>query len=288
MNRPARREIVVAHSPDSDDAFMFYALATRKIRSERVSFEHVLEDIETLNRAALEGRYDMTALSYHAYAYVADKYMLTAVGSSVGDGYGPIVVAPKPYAPEDLKGKRIAVPGLRTTAYLALKLFQPDFEAIVAPFDKILDSVRQGEADAGLVIHEGQVNFDRLGVHRVIDLGRWWKQVYDLPLPLGANAVLRSLDPDIRRECCAMLRKSVEYALANREEALTYATQFARGLDAGLTDKFVSMYVNDHTLGGNAQVTLGAQKMFDLGYEAGLIPRPVLVEFEPYPASVGT
>ncbi len=279
MDQPVLRKIAVAHSPDSDDAFMFYGLATQKIRSPLVSFQHVLDDIESLNRAAIEGRYDMTAISYHAYPYVAENYVLTRAGSSVGDGYGPIVVAQRPQTPEELKGKRIAVPGTMTTAYLVLKLFQPDFQALVTPFDKIVSAVQEGSADAGLVIHEGQISFDRLGVHRVVDLGRWWKQQYGLPLPLGANAVLRSLQSDIRQECNVMLRKSIEYALAHREEALSYAMQFARGLDSGLTEKFVGMYVNDYTLDGGSSVAEAAQKLLDLGYEAGLISRHVRLEF---------
>ncbi len=279
MDQPVLRKIAVAHSPDSDDAFMFYGLATQKIRSPLVSFQHVLDDIESLNRAAIEGRYDMTAISYHAYPYVAENYVLTRAGSSVGDGYGPIVVAQRPQTPEELKGKRIAIPGTMTTAYLVLKLFQPDFQALVTPFDKIVSAVQEGSADAGLVIHEGQISFDRLGVHRVVDLGRWWKQQYGLPLPLGANAVLRSLQSDIRQECNVMLRKSIEYALAHREEALSYAMQFARGLDSGLTEKFVGMYVNDYTLDGGSSVAEAAQKLLDLGYEAGLISRHVRLEF---------
>ncbi|HYM10062.1 MAG TPA: MqnA/MqnD/SBP family protein [Bryobacterales bacterium] len=279
MDSAVPRKIVIAHSPDSDDAFMFYGLATQKIRSALLSFQHVLGDIESLNRAAIESRYDMTAISYHAYPYVADKYVLTTAGSSVGDGYGPIVVAQRPHGPEELKGKTIAIPGTMTTAYLVLKLFQPDFRPLVVPFDKILEAVKEGSADAGLVIHEGQLSFDGVGVHRIVDLGRWWKQTYDLPLPLGANAILRSLDAAVSRECCLMLRKSIEYALANREEALSYAMQFARGLDTGRTEKFVGMYVNHYTLECGQPVAQAAQKMLDLGHDAGLIPNRVNVEF---------
>lgn len=279
MDPAPLRRIVIAHSPDSDDAFMFYGLATQKVRSQLVGFQHVLEDIETLNRAAAEGRYEMTAISYHAYPYVADHYVLTTAGSSVGDGYGPIVVAVRPFGPEEIKGKSIAIPGFRTTAYLALKLFQPDFRPVVMPFDKILDAVREGSVEAGLIIHEGQLTFDGLGVHRIVDLGRWWKQAYDLPLPLGANAILRSLEPEIRQECCQMLRRSIEYALTHREEALSYAMQFARGLDSGMTDKFVGMYVNGYTLDGGPQVAEAAQKLLDMGHQAGLIPSQIQVEF---------
>jgi 1,4-dihydroxy-6-naphthoate synthase len=279
MDRPAPRKIVVAHSPDSDDAYMFYALATQKLRSAVVSFDHVLQDIESLNQAAEVGRYDMTAISYHAYPYVAEHYVLTSSGSSVGDGYGPLVIAPRPCGIEELKGKTIAVPGARTTAYLALRLLLPDFQPLFVPFDRIFEAVENESAQAGLIIHEGQLNFDRRGVHRVVDLGRWWKQTYGLPLPLGANAIRRSLEPEIARECGVMLRKSIEYALTNREESLAYAMQFARGLDAGLTEKFVGMYVNDHTLDAGPDVREAAQKLLDLGHQAGLIPRRVRVEF---------
>src|SRR5256885_12013875 len=208
MTPVAPQEIVSAHSPDSDDAFMFYALATKKVRSSRVFFRHVLEDIETLNRKAMEGLYDLTAISYHAYPYVADKYVLMASGSSIGDGYGPAIIASRPMEPEDLKGKRIAVPGTLTTAYLACKLYQPDFEPVVTRFDKITDAVRERSVDAGLIIHEGQLTFDREGFHRILDLGRWFKTTFDLPLPLGGNALLRTLDPDIQSECCRLMRES--------------------------------------------------------------------------------
>src|SRR5271154_4955308 len=190
-------EIVCAHSPDSDDAYMFYALAKRKVYSPLLEFRHVLDDIQTLNQKAREGVYELTAVSYHAYPYIADKYSLMAAGSSVGDGYGPMVVAHTALAIEDLKGKRIAVPGLLTTAYLTLRLMQPDFEAVVVPFDKILDAVTDGRADAGLVIHEAQLTFSKSGFHNVVDLGRWWKNKYDLPLPLGANALRRDLSKEI-------------------------------------------------------------------------------------------
>src|SRR3954454_3337049 len=213
MTLVASREIVSAHSPDSDDAFMFYGLATRKVRSTKVTFRHVLEDIESLNRKAMEGQYDLTAISYHAYPYVADKYVLMASGSSIGDGYGPMIVATRPMEPEELKGKRIAIPGTLTTAYLSFKLFQPDFEAVVTPFDRITDAVKERSVDAGLIIHEAQLTFDREGFHRVADLGRGLKTAYGLRLPLGANALLRSLDRDIQSECCRMMRDSIQYAL---------------------------------------------------------------------------
>jgi len=258
---------------------MFYGLATRKVRSALVSFQHVLGDIETLNRAAMEGRYDMTALSYHAYPYVAEQYALTTAGSSVGDGYGPVVVAGRPCALDDLAGKTIAVPGQLTTAFLVLKLALPDFQPVLVSFDKILAAVQEGTAEAGLLIHEGQISYSDLGAHRVADLGQWWKQTYGLPLPLGANAVRRSLEPEIRQECVRMLRRSIEYGLAHKEEALSYAMPFARGLDPGLTEKFVALYVNHHTLACDEQVAQAAQKLLDLGYHAGLIPRRVAVDF---------
>src|SRR5664279_2959698 len=279
MTTVASQEIVSAHSPDSDDAFMFYALATKKVRSPRVTFRHVLSDIETLNRQAMEGRYELSAISYHAYPYVADEYVLMASGSSVGDGYGPTIIAARPMEPEELKGKRIAVPGTLTTAYLTAKLFQPDFEAVVTPFDKITDAVRERAVDAGLIMHEAQLTFDREGFHRIVDLGRWFKSIYDLPLPLGANALLRSLEPEIRSECCRMMRESIQYALDNHAAALEYAMQFARDMDPRLAEKFVGMYVNHHTVDAGEVVPRAAQKLLDLGFEAGLIDRQVELEF---------
>jgi 1,4-dihydroxy-6-naphthoate synthase len=271
-------EIVCAHSPDSDDAFMFYGLATKKVRSRLVNFRHVLEDIETLNRKAMEGVYELTAISYHAYPYVADKYVLMASGSSVGDGYGPMVVSLHAMAPEDLKGKRIGIPGKMTTAYLTLKLLEPDFEPVVLPFDKILDAVTEHEVDGGLVIHEGQLTFGRGGLHNVIDLGKWFKQKYGLPLPLGGNALRRDLGADVQSECSRVMRESIQYALDNHDEALNYAMQFARDLEPHLAEQFVGMYVNHHTLDGGEIVPRAAQKLLDLGFEAGLIPHKTVVE----------
>jgi 1,4-dihydroxy-6-naphthoate synthase len=279
MTSVAPREIVSAHSPDSDDAFMFYGLATKKVRSTKVTFRHVLADIETLNRKARDGEYELSAISYHAYPYVADKYVLMASGSSVGDGYGPMIIANRPMDPEEVKGKRIAVPGMLTTAYLACKLFQPDFEAVVTPFDKITDAVRERTVDGGLIIHEAQLTFDREGFHRIVDLGRWFKNTYSLPLPLGANVLLRSLDPEIRAECCRMMRESIQYALDNHAAALEYAMQFARDMEPRLAEKFVGMYVNHYTLDAGEVVPRAAQKLLDLGFEAGLIDRRVELEF---------
>jgi len=272
-------EIVTAHSPDSDDAFMFYGLATKKVRSSKVTFRHVLQDIETLNRAAMQGQYELSAISYHAYAYVADKYVLMSSGSSIGDGYGPMVVASRPMDPEDLKGKRIAIPGTLTSAYLACKLFQRDFEPVIVPFDKITDAVRERTVDAGLIIHEAQLTYDKQGFHRIVDLGRWFKNCFGLPLPLGANVLLRSLDPEIKSECCRLMRESIQYALDNHDEALAYALQFARDLETPLAEKFVGMYVNHYTVDGGDIVPRAAQRLLDMGFEAGLIPKRVEVEF---------
>ena len=273
------REIVSAHSPDSDDAFMFYGLATKKVRSPKVTFRHVLEDIETLNRKAIEGKYELSAISYHAYPYVSDKYVLMASGSSVGDGYGPMIIASRPMEPDELKGKRIAVPGKLTTAYLACQLYQPDFEAVVTPFDKITEAVKERSVDAGLIIHEAQLTFDREGFHRILDLGRWFKSAHKLPLPLGGNVLLRSLPPDLKSECCRLMRESIQYALDNHDEALAYAMQFARDMEPRLAEKFVGMYVNHHTLDAGEVVPQAAQKLLDMGYDAGLVSKRVQVEF---------
>jgi 1,4-dihydroxy-6-naphthoate synthase len=278
MSSSQALEIVCAHSPDSDDAFMFYALATKKIRSHVVNFRHVLEDIESLNRKATEGLYELTAISYHAYPYVADKYVLMASGSSVGDGYGPMVVSSRPMAPEELKGKRIAIPGTMTTAFLVLKLFQPDFEHIIVPFDRILDAVKEHEVDAGLVIHEGQLTYGQEGFHHILDLGKWFKGKYQLPLPLGANALRRNLPPEVQTECSRLLRESIQYSFDHHDEALNYAMQFARDLEPALAEQFVGMYVNHHTVNGAGIVARAAQKLLDLGYEAGLIPHKTTVE----------
>jgi 1,4-dihydroxy-6-naphthoate synthase len=278
MSPATPMEIVCAHSPDSDDAFMFYGLATKKIRSRLVTFRHVLEDIESLNRKATEGLYELTAISYHAYPYVADKYVLMASGSSVGDGYGPIVVSSRQMRPEELKGKQIAIPGTMTTAFLALKLFEPDFEHVVVPFDEILERVRDHEVDAGLIIHEGQLTYGHGGLHNVVDLGKWFKSKYQLPLPLGANAMRRNLPPDVQAECSKLVRDSIQYSLEHREEALNYAMQFARDLDPTLAEQFVGMYVNHNTLDGGDIVPRAAQKLLDLGSEAGLSPHKITVE----------
>lgn len=279
MSSPEVTEIVCAHSPDSDDAFMFYGLATKKIRSKLITLRHVLEDIESLNRKAMEGVYEMTAISYHAYPYVADKYVLTAAGSSVGDGYGPILVAGRPVGIDEIKGKRIGIPGTLTSAYLTLRLMEPDFEAVPIPFDKILDAVKEQSVDLGLIIHEGQLTYSKAGFHNVVDLGRWWKNKFNLPLPLGANAMLRTLPADQQSECTRLLSESIKYALDHHEEAINYALQFARDMDVPMAQKFVGMYVNHHTVDCGDQVPLAAQKLLDMGFEAGLIPHQVKLEF---------
>jgi 1,4-dihydroxy-6-naphthoate synthase len=272
-------DIVCAHSPDSDDAFMFYALATRKIRSRLVQFRHVLEDIETLNRKAMEGQYELTAISYHAYPYVADKYRLMASGSSIGDGYGPMLVSAAPLTVEEVKGKRVAIPGTMTTAYLALKILQPDVVPVVVAFDKVLDAVREKTADVALVIHEAQLTYSKGGFHHILDLGRWFKGAYGLPLPLGANALRRDLPAEVGSECCRLMRDSIQYALDNHDEALNYAMQFARDMEPALAEKFVGMYVNHYTLDAGDIIPRAAQKLLDLGHEVGMIPHRIEVDF---------
>ena len=272
-------EIKLAHSPDSDDAFMFYALATRKVRTPGLKFTHVLADIETLNQAASEELYDVTALSFSAYAYLRDKYVLLDCGASFGEGYGPIVVASHPLKREELAGRRVAVPGLRTTAYLVLKLFEPRFEPVPMAFDKIVEGVRSEAVDAGLLIHEGQLLFPQAGLHRVVDLGQWWLEQTGLPLPLGGNAVRRALGPEVGRQIARAICQSVSYALEHREAALNYAMQFARDMDAELADKFVGMYVNRWTLGYGERGRQAVRELLSRGVRAGLIPGPAEVEF---------
>lgn len=275
----SKREFTIAHSPDADDAFMFYALATGKIESPLLEFRHVLKDIQSLNRDAHDGRYDMTAISYHAYPYVADKYVLTAAGSSVGNGYGPIVVSAGDLAPDALAGKRVAVPGMLTTAYLALKLYEPAIEPVIREFDQILESVANGEVDAGVVIHEGQLTFGDAGLRSVVDLGEWWKRTQGLPLPLGCNCVKRDLPAEVQAEARRKLSATIQYSLDHRAEALDYALQFSRGLQAGLADRFVGMYVNEHTTDMADEVLEAGQRLLDMGFAAGLIPRNVRLEY---------
>lgn len=273
------REIVCAHSPDSDDAFMFYAMSTGLVRSDLVTVKHLLQDIESLNRKALDGVHELTAISYHAYPYVADKYVLMASGSSIGDDYGPMLISLKPFSPDEVQGKKIAIPGTMTTAYLTLKLYQPDFEAVITPFNQIPDAVRSGAVDIGLIIHEAQLTYSKGGFHLIEDLGKWWKREKGLPLPLGANALLRSLPDDVKSECCRLMRESIAYALAHRKEALNYALQYARDMDPATADQFVGMYVNHHTVDCGEDVPKAAQLLLDLGYEAGIVKKKIQVEF---------
>jgi len=272
-------ELKLAHSPDSDDAFMFYALATRKIPTGALRFKHVLQDIETLNQRALEGVYDITAVSFHGYAYLADRYLLLPSGASFGERYGPMVVARSPLGGEGLRGKRIAVPGKLTTSFLVLQLYEPGIEPVFTPFDRVLDRVMEGKADAGVVIHEGQLTYTEKGFSKVVDLGEWWYHETQLPLPLGGNVIRRSLPPETRQEVAGLLRKSIQYVLDHREEALAYAMQFSRGLDTSTADRFVSMYVNDWTLDYGERGRHAVQMLLDSAYAKQLLPNRVAAEF---------
>ncbi len=275
------REITVAHSPDSDDAFMFYGLATNKVRVPGLRFTHTLCDIQTLNQNAMEGDglYDVTAISFHAYPYIQKTYALLPSGGSVGDGYGPMIVATRAFSTDEIKLKKIAVPGTLTTAYLALKLFAPGVETEVVPFDQIIPQVLEGKYEAGLIIHEGQLTYSKSGLHRIVDLGRWWHSVTGLPLPLGGNAIRRSLGPAVIASVATALRDSIQYALDHREEALAYAMQFARDLDPQLADKFVGMYVNERTLDYGSDGREAVRRLLEMGHNAGIIPQRVNVEF---------
>ena len=281
MSSSAIREITIAHSPDSDDAFMFYGLATNKIRVPGYKFSHTLTDIETLNRKAMnEAFYDVTAISFHAYPYLQENYALMACGGSVGDGYGPMIVAPKKLTTDEVKKLKIAVPGTLTTAYLALKLFAPEVETATIPFDEIIPRVAGGEFEAGLIIHEGQLTYGNSGLHKILDLGQWWREETNgLPLPLGGNAIRRSLGSDVMKTTTQALRDSIQHALDNREEALQYAMQFARDLDTSLANRFVGMYVNERTLNYGDDGREAIKKLLELGYERGIIPNKAKVEF---------
>jgi 1,4-dihydroxy-6-naphthoate synthase len=265
------REITVAHSPDSDDAFMFYALATHKIRTPGLRFTHTLCDIQTLNQKAQAGVYDVTAISFHAYPYVQEQYALMACGGSVGEGYGPMIVAPHPFSESEVKMKRVAVPGKLTTAYLVLHLFAPGIDTEVVPFDRIIPQVLEGKYEAGLIIHEGQLTYDKSGLHRIVDLGKWWHKATGLPLPLGGNAIRRSLGPQLISRVTAALRESIQYALDHREQALAYAMQFARDLDTQSADTFVGMYVNERTLDYGPDGREAVRRLLDMGHKAGII-----------------
>ena len=273
-------DISIAHSPDSDDAFMFYGLATNKVRVPGFRFNHTLCDIETLNQKARdEAFYDVTAISFHAYPYVQNSYTLMGCGGSVGEGYGPMVVASRELTPEDLKGVKIAVPGTMTTAYLALKIFNPELETVTVPFDQIIPEIQAGNFEAGLIIHEGQLTYSASGLQKVVDLGVWWREATGLVLPLGGNAVRRSLGKETLHVVTKAVRDSIQHALDNREGALEYAMQFARDLDPRLANRFVSMYVNERTLDYGADGRAAIRKLLDLGHERGIIPVAPLVDF---------
>ena len=276
----ADRLIRLGHSPDPDDAFMFYALADGLIPTDGFSFEHVLRDIETLNRWAAEGRLEVTAISVHAYAYLADRYRLLPHGASMGERYGPLVVAREPMEPEELPSRRVAIPGTMTSAFLQLQLAVGRLDPVVVPFDRILDVVAAGEADAGLVIHEGQLTYGGQGLVRVLDLGEWWDDLTGgLPLPLGANAVRRDLGEDAMVRLSRLLRESIRYGLDHRPQALAHAARYGRGLDDALADRFVGMYVNDRTLDYGADGRAAVAELLRRGHEAGLVPGPVAVDF---------
>jgi 1,4-dihydroxy-6-naphthoate synthase len=276
----AIQEINIAHSPDSDDAFMFYGLATNKVRVPGFKFNHTLTDIETLNQRAINDPfYDVTAISFHAYPYMQENYTLMACGGSVGEGYGPMVVAPRKLSLEEVKKTRIAVPGTLTTAYLTLKLFAPDVETVTVPFDKIIPAVVAGEFEAGLIIHEGQLTYGNNGLSKALDLGQWWREQTGLPLPLGGNAIRRSLGEETMRITTNALRDSIQHALDHREEALAYAMQFARDLDPSLANKFVGMYVNERTLNYGEDGRDAIRKLLEMGYERGIIPMKAEVAF---------
>jgi len=274
-----KKDIHVAHSPDSDDAFMFYALATRKIDTGDLNYIHTLNDIETLNRKAMEGEYEVSAISFHAYAYLADKYALLSCGASIGKNYGPIVVSGRPVRAQSLVKMVVAIPGTLTTAFLTLRLFEPEIQYQVVPFDKILDEVQKGKFEAGLLIHEGQLTYRELGLHKVLDLGEWWRKETGLPLPLGGNVIKRNLGKEMMERVGEDIRKSIQYALDHREEAMAYAIQFSRGLDTQRVDRFIGMYVNDLTLDYGNEGRQAVKKLFQEAYKKKIIPERVTLEF---------
>ena len=279
-NTPATRRIRLGHSPDSDDAFMFYGLAEHKVDSEGFEFEHVLRDIQTLNEWAREGRIEITAISVHAYAYVADKYAILSHGASMGDNYGPMVVTREPVDPEWLRDKRIAIPGEMTSAFLALRLFLGDFAYDVMPFDQIMEAVASGKAEAGLLIHEGQLTHGELGLHSVVDLGKWWyRETEGLPLPLGVNAVRRDLGPETMAQLSRILKTSIVYGLEHRQAALEHAMQYARGLETTTADTFVGMYVNDWTVDMGERGKESIRLFLARAAERGYIPQGISVDF---------
>jgi 1,4-dihydroxy-6-naphthoate synthase len=279
MTAAAATTIHLAHSPDSDDAFMFYALADGQIDTQGISYVHELQDIETLNGRAMRGELDVTAVSIHAYAYLSDTYALLPHGASMGDGYGPKLVAKQPMTRADIAGKRIAVPGLMTSAYMSLKLFQPDFLPVVVPFDQIEQAVLKDEVDAGLLIHEGQLTYADEGLHLIADMGEWWLERTGLPLPLGGNVIRKDMPPELQKKVSRHLRASIAYGLDHRKNALDHAMRFARGLDRSKADTFVGMYVNDWTLDYGERGRAAIRLFLDEGVKAGIITRPVTVEF---------
>jgi 1,4-dihydroxy-6-naphthoate synthase len=271
--------IHLAHSPDSDDAFMFYGLADGQIDTQGISYVHELQDIETLNRRALRGELDVTAVSIHAYAYLSDRYALLPHGASMGDGYGPMLVAREPMSRADVAGKKVAVPGLMTSAYLALRLYQPDFTPIVVPFDQIEKAVLGREVDAGLLIHEGQLTYKDEGLHLIADMGAWWRDKTGLPLPLGGNVIRKDMPRELQQKISRHLRQSIAYGLDHRKNALDHAMRYARGLDRSKADTFVGMYVNDWTLDYGERGRAAIRLFLDEGVKSGVITRPVTVEF---------
>jgi 1,4-dihydroxy-6-naphthoate synthase len=273
------RLITVGHSPDPDDAFMFYALAHDKLDTGALRFRHELQDIETLNRRALRGELEVTAVSIHAYAHLHDKYALLPSGCSMGDRYGPMVVARSPLTLDQLRRAQIAVPGTLTTAFLALRLLLGEFRYDVVPFDQILGAVAEGRFHAGLIIHEGQLTFHNQGLHLVVDLGVWWQDRTGLPLPLGGNVVRRDLGPETMRQISRLIKESIRYALDHRADALAYALRYARDMDRALADRFVGMYVNDWTLDYGPRGRAAVQRLLEEGHRADVIPAPVAVEF---------
>jgi len=275
----APRTITVAHSPDSDDAFMFYGLATNKLETEGLKFEHTLKDIQSLNEDAKNGVFDVSAISFHAYAYVADQYALLPHGASIGDKYGPIVVSKEPRKADEIGEMKIAIPGELTSAFLALRIYNKDFTYEVVEFDKIIDAVREGRVDAGLLIHEGQLFYKQMGLDKVLDLGEWWHEKTGLPLPMGGNVIRRELGEPLMRQVSKHLHSSIQYSMDNREDALAYAMQFARDMAPELADRFVAMWVNDLTLDYGERGKEGVRRLLREGFEAGIIPHEVDIQF---------
>ena len=270
----------LGHSPDPDDAFMFYAMAENKIDLRGYRFEHRLEDIQTLNERAMRGELHISAISIHAYAYVSERYALLPCGASMGDGYGPMIVAPNECNVEDLKGKTIAVPGTMTSAFLALKLFLgAEFDYVVVPFDQIFDAVKAGRADCGLIIHEGQLTYEKAGFRKIVDLGEWWKTETSLPLPLGGNVLRKDIPPQVRHDLSEIMRESIDYGLTHRDEAVRHSMPYARDMDAPLASKFIGMYVNDYTLDYGEKGRAAIREFLGRAEARGFLDRKVELEF---------